>query len=184
MKHFARFLLCTVALGALALPSRAVVIAPYPGLDKLIETADIIAIVRVEDAPPMGIDGWTRRSCMVYQTLKGDLKPTDPSNDSHRTEIMLNEFVGLKSNFDGEGLGPKSSHLVFLRHSKEPINGADYSILTYQGADMPLSPSGNETKPAGKTLKARIQTLLARYKTYRDHQIRRENETLNKALAE
>ena len=184
MKHWMRFLFCLGLLATFALPSHAVLVGPYPGLDKLIQEADVIAVVRVEDAPNMGVDGWTRRSCLVYQTLKGDLPSSNKDNNFRRIPITLNDFVSVKSNIGGESLAPMSSHLVFLRQYKKPVNGANYSILTYRGADMPLSPLGNETKPTGKTLVAQIQTLLRRYKIYRDEQIKHEDETLNKALAE
>ncbi len=172
-------LLCLGVLSLFALPCRAVVIGNYPGLDKLIEQADTIAIVRIDDETlSSGPDGWTRRNCLVFQTLKGDLKP------NQRVPISLNGFVGLKSNFGGEGLAPMTTHLVFLNRSAQPINGASYSIVTYEGADLPLSPLGNETKPEGKTLKLQIQTLISRYRTYRDAQIKREDELLDKSLAE
>ena len=179
MKHCARFLLCLVALCALALPSRAIFSRPYPGLDKLIGEADVVAIVRVEDAPPSPItEGWTPCSCTVYQTLKGDLKP------KQRVKLMLNKGVSVNSNFNGKSLEPNSTHLVFLKNSNEADFGTKHRVLNYRGADMQLSPLGNETKPAGETLKAQIQTLIGRYQKYRDEQIKREDEILDKALAE
>lgn len=181
MKNITYLLLCLAASCVFAVPGRAVAIGFYPGLDKLVETADTIAIIRVEDAPSGGMtDGWTLRNCYVYQTLKGDLKTTNYG----RVKIMLNEFMSVKSNFGGEGLAPMTSHLVFLSSSKASVNGANHTIVTYEGADLPLSPLGNEKKPQGKTLKAQIQTLIRRYKTYRDEQIKRENELLDKSLAE
>lgn len=178
MKNFPRFLLCAVALGALAWPGQAVMIGGYPGLEALIKEADTIAIVRVEGASSgLVVNGWTRRSCYVYQTLKGTLKINE------RVLISLNRFVGTRSDF-GESLAPMSTHLVFLNRSETPINGANYSIIGRQGADLPVSPLGNETKPAGKTLKAQIQTLIRRYQNYRAAQTKREDAMLNKALAE
>lgn len=107
---FSRLLVCVGVLGTLALPSQAVIIGSYPGLDKLIQEADTIAIVSVEYGTESGsmIDGWARRDCYVYQTLKGNLK-ADQS-----VKILLNDAVGIKSNFDGSGLAPMSTHLVFL----------------------------------------------------------------------
>lgn len=172
-------LFCSMALTLLALPSHAVVIGSYPGLDKLIKQSSTIAIVRVDDSVfGFGPDGWVNHKCLVYQTLKGDLKPNT------NLPIMLNEFVGSQSNFGGQALAPMTTHLVFLNRSAQPINGAKYSIVCAEGADLPLSPLGNETKPKGKTLKLQIQTLIRRYRVYRDEQIKYEDELLNKSLAE
>ena len=180
MKPLSRLLICVGVLGALALPSRAVLIGFYPGLDALIKEADTIAIVRVESAPTNGImvDGWAKRDCYVYQSLKGDLKA------NQRVKILLNEGVGVKSNFDGSGLASMSTHLVFLSRSSEELSGAKYTIICREGADIPLSPLGNEKKPDGKTLKAQIQTLVRRYKAYRAQQAQREDKLLDKALAD
>lgn len=177
MKNFPRFLLCAGVLGALAWPGQSVTLGPYSGLNALIKEADAIAIIRVENSPEGWPDGWIRPQCYVYQTLKGNLKANT------RVPISLNQFVGTRSDF-GESLAPKSTHLVFLEHSKAPINGANYSILQMRGADLPVSPFGNETKPKGKTLKAQIQTLIRRYQNYRAAQTKREDAMLNKALAE
>lgn len=180
MKNIKSALLCLGVLSLSALPSHAVLIRYYPGLDKLSDEADTIAIVRIEssNSPGMMIDGWTRRRCFVYQSLKGSLKP------NQLVWISLNDFVGPQSNFGGQSLAPMTTHLVFLNHSKQAVNGANYSIVCDKGADLLLSPLGNETKPKGKTLKAQIQTLIGRYKIYRDEQMKKEDVLLDEALGE
>ncbi|HEX8463610.1 MAG TPA: hypothetical protein VF627_03245 [Abditibacterium sp.] len=171
MKISTRFFLCAVTLGALAWPSQALTIGYYPGLDALIKEADIIAIIRVESSTlTIEPNGWIRPNCYVYQTLKGDLKAQT------NLPLSLNGAVSVNSSFSGDAFAPMTTHLVFLDASR--------SIICREGSDVPLSPLGNETKPAGKTLKAQIQTLIRRYKTYRDAQIKRENQLLDKALAE
>ena len=178
MKNPLRFWLCAAVLSVLSWPAHAVLIGFYPGLDTLIKEADTVAIIRIETSVLGGPDGWTRPDCYVYQTLKGNLKA------NRRVPISLNQFVGARSGFDGAFLAPGSTHLVFLRYDRPAVNGANYSILQTRGADLLVSPLGNEKKPAGKNLKAQIQTLIRRYKIYRDAQIRREDQLLEQALAE
>ena len=181
MKNLTRFLVCA-GVSLCAFPSHANS-GPYPGLDFLIESADTIAIVGVEYSPTIGgipipiINNEIRSDCTVYQTLKGDLKT------GTRLPVLLNNAAALRPIINGD-LASMSTHLVFLRRYKDPINGVGYAVLRQKGADLPLSPIGIETKAAEKTLKAQIQTLIQRYKTYRDEQRKREDAILDKALAE
>lgn len=178
MKNIKLVLLYSLALSLLALPCQAVVIGAYPGLDKLIDQSDAIVVVRIDDAfAASGANGWMNHKCLVYQTLKGDLKP------GTQATLFLNEFVGPRLNF-GQPLAPMTNHLLFLKHFEPSFRGANYSAITDDGADLPLSPLGNETKPEGKTLKLQIQTLIRHYQTYRDAELKREDALLQRALSE
>lgn len=172
-------LLCLGVLSLWALPCHAVFVGSNPGLEALSKQADVIAMVRVDSGfDRSSANGWERRDCFVYQTLKGDLKA------NQRIPILLNDLSCFGSRFSDESLAPMSSHLVFLRYSKEPANGANYLSIVCPGADLPLAPSNNETKPEGATLKAQIQTLVRRYRAYRDEQMKKVDESLDKTLEE
>ena len=164
------FLLGLGVFVALA-PAHATLIGPYPGLDALVKEADAIAVVRLDSAPSHeGINGNSKARCTVLQTLKGHLKAHG------RVQIGLNDAVSV---------GPSNLTRLMFLHSSKPTGGAaTYDIILREGADLPMAPQEYETKPAGNTLKAQIQTLIRRYQTVRNAQIKLEDELLDKSLAE
>ncbi len=157
---------CAVCHGAL--------IAFFPGFDELIRTADAIVILRIEKR----ISGNTRFTlydtyeCYIYQTLKGEI----PVNQRVRFRLMdaRTSFVSPFTDM--------STHLVFLTKKRMLDEPTDYRSLEIQGANILISPFGNEKMPNGKTIKEKIQILLARTLEYNKKQYEKEQMFLNKML--
>lgn len=157
---------CAVCHGAL--------ITFFPGLDELIWTADAIVILRIEKR----ISGNTRVTlydtyeCYIYQTLKGEI----PVNQRVRFRLMdaRTSFVSPFTDM--------STHLVFLTKKRTPDEPTDYRSLEIQGANILISPFGNEKMPDGKTIKEKIQILLSRTLEYNKKQYEKEQMFLNKIL--
>lgn len=146
----------------------AVLIGVFPGLDKAIEQADTIAIIRIDEhiQPAADSNLITRHQCFVYQTLKGDLKP------GQRLPLdLLDTRTSFVSPFP-----LRSSHLVFLSKS-----GTGYRNLHFEGSIFRLSPFGNEKLPAGDTTQAKIKVLVERSIAYWNKEWKKEQEFLEKA---
>jgi len=165
MKTILAFFVAFVLTGSAT--CHAYLIAPFPGLDQAIGKAHTIAIIRIDqevDDDP--INGICRMKCMIYQCLKGDLKP-----DTWVTLRLMNcRSGGFVSPFQRW-----STHLVFL--SKE---GDSYQNFNFEGSHLGLSPLGNEKMPEGKTLRDKIRTLMDRAIAHREQQAKREADFLKK----
>jgi len=169
-----KILLCALASLAFIGSAHAVIIQRYPGLNGLLAEADDVAVVRIEDGssvPPLSIGRvMADRKCFVLQTLRGDLK------NEQQVTISLD---------GGASLAPMTTHLLFLRKIELPKGqGASYETLATEGTDFPMSRFDNTANLEGDTTKARIQTLIRRYKTYRDEEIKWEDVLLDKAFGE
>lgn len=144
----------------------AVLMSGYPGLDKAIEQADIIAVIRIEgQIRATGPDCCSQQQCFVYQCLKGDLKPL-------QTVTMSLYDMGTESPF-----ARGSSHLVFLKAH----NGV-YSSCYFPRAILKLSPFGNEKSPEGDTLQAKIKVLLSRSIDYWDNDWKQKRKALEEII--
>jgi len=144
---------------------QAVMIGFFPGIDKAVERADSIAIVRIDEhiQPVPDPNLITRHRCYVYQTLKGDLKAGQ--------RIAL-DLIDTRTSF----VSPfpiLSTHLVFLSKS-----GGTYRNLHFQGSDLRLSPFGNENLPEGETVQAKIKGLIERSITYWAKEWQKERDFL------
>src|SRR6267143_3902026 len=84
----------------------AVMIGNFPGLAELIDKADAIVILRVDQH--VGLTGsptlYTTHKCLIYQSLKGDI----PTN----TWVML-QLMDTRTSFVSP-FAPYSTHLMFL----------------------------------------------------------------------
>jgi hypothetical protein len=160
----------SAVLIAASCSSQAVMIGPFPGLQTMIEEADAIAIVRIEEginASGVIVDGITTHRCFIYQSLKGDLPK------SQRVTLKL---IGTRSSF-GDG----STHLAFLSTNASRGESVIHN-LHYEGSIFRLSPFGHEALPIGPTLERRIKLLLESSISYWDGEQQREKELLLAAI--
>jgi hypothetical protein len=170
MKKMTRLLGITFVLWAVNL--RGVMIADFPGLDELIKKADAIVILRVEKqltdlwSPTL----YTTYECYIYQTLKGDI----PAGKRVCLQLM-NARTSFVTPY-----APFSTHLIFLTRKRTPDEPTDYRSLEIQGANVRISPFGNEKLPPGQSIKAKIKTLLTRASEYNKKQYEKEQATLNR----
>ncbi len=170
IKKMTRLLGITLVLWTANL--RGVMIAPFPGLDKLIHEADAIVILRVEKqltdlwSPTL----YTTYQCYIYQTLKGDI----PAGKRIRLQLM-DARISFVTPYT-----PFSTHLVFLTRKRTPDEPTDYRSLEIQGANVRISPFGNEKLPPEQSIKEKIQTLLTRASEYNKKEYEKEQAHLNR----
>lgn len=162
----------------LALPGGATIIGDFDSLDALITRADAIAVIRIDshigEKDRLHIDiASTPHTCYVYQTLKGDI----PVGKAVPMRLADTSFAFR------EAFRLSSTHLVFLRKHSKDDKGIEYDSLLWQGANLEVSPFGNEKALTGKPVKLRIQMLVKTYREYRLQEAKREDKLLNKVLA-
>jgi hypothetical protein len=149
-------------------------ISPFPGLPKLMEEADAIVILRVEEdlerypSPVL----YRTYKCCIHQTLKGDIQAV-----SRIALDLLDTRTRMEPPF-----APWSTHLMFLRKKEGHNLVSDYRTLAYEGANIRLSPFGHEKLPDGNTILERIQHLIRKAIEYWDDQQKKEDEFLLKML--
>jgi hypothetical protein len=148
-------------------------IAPFPGLPKMIEEADAIAIVSIEGQIPAEttLDHWSSHRCSVLRSRKGDL-----TEGQHVTLTLFDTRSSFVSPF-----APNSTHIAFLSTNG---NGAESQIrnLQYESSILRLSPFGHEREPDGWNLERKIKILLERSIAYWDQEQQREKELLLAAI--
>jgi hypothetical protein len=149
----------------------AVAIGDFPGLRKLIERADAIVILRVDDHINYqpGPTLYTTHSCFIYQTLKGDIPK--------ETRIPL-QLMDTRSEFVTP-FALLSSHLMFLAKKRSEDEPTEYRTIEFVGANVVLSPFGHEKMPAGDTLEDKIRTLVRESIRYWDAQRNAEKKFLH-----
>jgi hypothetical protein len=152
----------------------AVKIGSFPGLAELIDKADAIVILRVDQH--VGLTGsptlYTTHECLIYQSLKGDI----PTN----TWVML-QLMDTRTSFVSPFV-PYSTHLMFLTKKRAQNEPTDYRTIEYQGANVRLSPFGHEKPPEGETVQQRIQFVVRNAIAYWSDQQKKGNEFLEKML--
>jgi len=174
MRKTALFLIVSIVLSTAV--CHGVIIGFFPGLDKLIERADAIVILEIERSFGNGISStlYDTYECYIYQTLKGEI----PINQRIRLQLMdaRTSFV--------PPFALRSTHLVFLTKKLMPDEPTDYRSLNIEGANVLISPFGNEKMPEGKTVKEKIQALLTRTLEYNKKKYEKEQMFLQKMLDE
>jgi hypothetical protein len=153
---------CIVAIMLLVvfapLGTKAVLIGHYPGLKKLIDSADAIVILRIDrhltdfDSPTF----YSSHECYIYQTIKGDI----PKNVRINLQLMNTEGSFATPYAHG------STHLMFLMKKATEDEPTEYRTLTFKGAQILLSPLGHEKAPAGETIEQKIKSLIKDAITY------------------
>jgi hypothetical protein len=158
------FAIVAIALhcGAIA-TCRAVIIVPFPGLEKAIQQSDAVAIIRIDRNLDAGIVGpylMSKHDCYIYQSLKGNLKAREV------VQMSLYDMESMASSF------PRgSSHLVFLQY-----RSGVWMTCRFKRPTVRLAPLGNEKVPEGESIEAKIKVLLERSVKYWEEQWRNERE--------
>ena len=165
--------IAVVAVMLVSALAYAVMIDFFPGLDKLINEADAIVILRVDrhvtdESPTL----YSIHDCCIYQTLKGDI----PTNKTIRLQLMdtRTSFV--------TPYAIHSTHLMFLTKKRTPDEPTDYRTIEIRGANVRLTPFRHEKMPAGKTTKDQIISLLKRTVEYNKKQHDKEQAFLKQMI--
>ncbi len=147
----------------------------FIGWPKLIEMADAIVILRIEqnlsDSRSRNTF-YSEHECFIYQTLKGDLKKNS------RVRLMLYDLEGSFT----EPYSTLSNHLVFLVKKEQDDESTDYRMLTLCGAQTLLSPFGLEKMPEGQTLEEIIKNLIQSSIDYQDKKHKKLMNFLNSIM--
>ena len=140
-------------------------IGNFEGLDKLIKEADAIVILRIDEQLTRGgLDSYRTYECYIYQTLKGNIS----ANKRIRLQLMNTHFKFVSR------YALWSTHLMFLTKKRSKNEPTDYRTLEVEGANVLITPFGNETLPPGKTIKEKIQHILKRTVVHNKKKYERE----------
>ena len=149
----------------------AMLVGNFPGLPQLVDKADAIVVLRVDDelgAPLPFADG-RRVSCYVYQVLKGDITP-----GTTMPMLLINMRPGLVTPF-----ARGSTHLMFLAKSGDDT---PYQTLMYDGANIAVSPLGQEKPPPGRSAVDKVRAVIEASIQYRRRSAAEEIDYLNKLI--
>jgi hypothetical protein len=149
----------------------AMLVGNFPGLPQLVDKADAIVVLRVDDelGPPLPFADGRRVSCYVYQVLKGNIMPgtTTPM-------LLINMRPGLVTPF-----ARGSTHLMFLTKSD---GDTPYQTLMYDGANIAVSPLGQEKPPQGRSVVDKVRAVIEASIQYRKQSTAEEIDYLNKLI--
>lgn len=152
------------------------IIAGFPGIDALVETADAVVVASIlQHIPSPGIrinDISEFYECYINQTLKGDLQP--------RSKVVL-RLENFSSEFSNP-LSPTTVAILFLSMHGKDKQGSEYSSPRVEGATIVIAPAGSESVSQAGTPKVRIKALIQQYRQYRAKQIRGEEKFLQQVL--
>jgi hypothetical protein len=154
-------------------------IGDFPGLKKLIELADAIVILRI-DEHLSGIHsptGYSTHKCTIYQSLKGDISKYDPTANLRPVIRLMDPELDFATPY---ALG--SSHLVFLMKKATEDEPTEYRTMTFKGAQVLLSPLGNEKMPEGDTLEEKIRNVIKGAIAYENQQHEKKRAFLKSML--
>ena len=147
----------------------AVLIGPFPGLDKLIRQSDSIVILRI-DRQLTDVDSnlYATYDCFTYQTLKGEI----PTSKTIRFQLMdtRTSFVNPYA--------IHSAHLMFLVKKRSNNEPTEYRTIELEGANVRLATFGHERMPDGKTIEDQIRSLLKRTSEYQRLEYQKESDFL------
>ena len=170
----------TVILAAYAILittiANAVTIGYFPGLEPLIEEADAIVILRVDqnlsdfNSPTL----YSTHDCYIYQTLKGDIPP----NTTVRFQLMDTRHASATP------YSIRSTHLMFLTKKRGEYEPTDYRTLQIHGANITLPSSGHEVRPEGKAVADQIRTILVNAVSRNAASFQKEQDFLNMMMGE
>ncbi len=123
----------------------------FPGLTNLIDEADAIAVVRIDEIEARTSDPSKTGTleCFVYETLKG--APLPPG-------LLRIQMIDLHSTIT-HPYSSESEHLVFLARSNDS-EGLEFHMLNVPGSSIQLHPRARERKIVGETTQERIGFLI------------------------
>ena len=154
----------------------AVPIGYCPGLDKLIDAADAIVVLRIDrhlsdfNSPTF----YSTHECYIYRTIKGDIR----ENASIRLQLMNTEGSFATPYAHG------STHLMFLMKKATDDERTEYCTLTFKGAQTLLSPLDHEKAPEGKTIKDKVTKLIKGAIAYQAQEHEKRQEFLKSLILE
>jgi hypothetical protein len=130
-----------------AAKASAVVVGPFPGLDKMIERSDLVVVVRVERVEnQMMSDHWGVYGSRVIRVLKGQA----PEKGYAKLQ-MCGAITDWPYSF-----ATGTEYIVFM--NKTSINGAEYLAPAIYGAVMRASPFSQE--PKGDTVQEKVAHVI------------------------
>jgi len=134
------------------LTANSVPIGHCPGLKKLIDSADAIVVLRIDShlSDFGGPTFYSTHECYIYQTIKGDI----PKNARINLQLMNTEGSFATPYAQG------STHLMFLMKKATENEPTEYRTLTFKGAQILLSPLGQEKPPQGTTIEERVENVI------------------------
>ncbi len=155
----------------------AIFIGDFPGWKELIDSADAIVILRIDrysDTHTVFMTPYRTYQCFIYQTLKGDI----PKDSQIELELMDARF---------EFVSPyalSSTHLMFLAKEEKGDEPAVYWTLPVKGANIEVSPFGQEKPPRGATIEEQIRNLVKSAIAYRAKEHEKHQKFLRSLLEE
>ena len=154
----------------------AVPIGYCPGLDKLIDAADAVVVLRIDRhlSDFNSRTFYSTHECYIYQTIKGDI----PENASISLQLMNTEGSFATPYAHG------STHLMFLMKRATEDEPTEYRTLTFKGAQTLLSPLGHEKAPEGKTIKDNVTKLIKDAIAYQAQEHEKRQEFLKSLFLE
>jgi len=171
-----RFIAAAGLVVLVAAVGHAYVIGYYPGLQKLIDKADAIVILRIDrHLSDFGSPtGYSTHECFIYQSLKGDI----PKNG--RINLRLMDTEGNFATPYAHG----STHLMFLMKKIDKDEPTDYRTLAFKGAHVLLSPLGQEKAPEGKTVEEKVRNVIRGAVVYEAQEYDKKRKFLETMLDE
>jgi len=154
----------------------AYVIGYYPGLEKLIDKADAIVILRIDRhlSDFTSPTGYSMHECFIYQSLKGDIV----KNNRINLQLMDTDVNFATPYAHG------STHLMFLMKKIDNNEPTNYRTLAFKGAHVLLSPLGQEKAPQGKTLEEKVRNVIRDAIAYQAQEYEKKKKFLQTMLDE
>jgi hypothetical protein len=160
--------------------SSAVVVGGFPGLDKMIEQSEVVAVVRIEP-PPANTNGfvirayfdhWELYDCLVMRLLKG----TVPEKRNLKL-LLCGAVTGWPYSF---AVG--NTYIVFL--NKDAHGGCDFRAPAIFGAVMRVSPFNHEKEPKGDTVLEKVAHVVREGRDFCKNLHDREQRVFSTVLGE
>jgi hypothetical protein len=157
----------------------AFVVRDFPGLGELINSADAIVILRIDEhlSNIHGPNGFSTHECTIYQSLKGDIPKYNPTANLRPIFRLMDPELDFATPY---ALG--SSHLVFLIKKMQENEPTEYRSLACHGNHVLLSPLGNEKMPEGDTLEEKIRNVIKGAIEYENQQHEKKQAFLKSML--
>lgn len=147
-----------------------------PKILDLIKYSDAIVILRIDDniAGIGAPDFYSTHLCYIYQTLKGNIP------EGQRIILRLSDSPHAFATVYAGG----STHLIFLIKKLSEREPTEYRSLMTDGAQILVSPLGQERAPEGATLEDQIRNVIKGAIAYQTEKHEKKMEFLNAMLSQ
>ncbi len=180
-------LLAVVAVLGITLEAYAPIFRPFPGLTKLIDRADVIAVVRILEGRPDPMDGYADYNVRVLKTLKGELPQKKMSLSLRHLPFFTATMKASEILVCGDEFTPLSQHIVFLREVEGRAVGIDqgrvrrvgpsfYRSLNCSGGHMPVSPNWRFVSIEDESVRDSVAALVRDYVSHKRAELRNVEE--------